>query len=589
MYSPVAFHTTSVLFETPNHAELLELTGVRELISDTIDEMQRLAEARGCSFASSFKEQVMEEMIVAKEANSIMYQDYTSRRPMEVETYLGSPVKIAKATGVKIPRIETLYAMLHHINSANQKRPAQPLATPPTANGLHVTQMVPPPGPRSSSVNGPMPNGPMGNGPIMNGSGPMPMRPGRGSRAPSMSNGLPPPPPPPGMRRGPPGMNGYSQNGMGPNGMPPRGPPPMQRRPSFEGNGLDEFSHVVMYDNAGDNYDGDSTVGYGGPSPSTDIAIRERELALRQKELALREREMNMRGPMHNGPMSSRARGPPSHMGDFDEEDGEDDYFDPMAYRGPPVNPDNVDMMSITSRRNRKQPSVGQLRKNPEHDGSGNRRSNPFGKIGLGRNRVSSHMSAMNAQTMHEPIAENPLLGYSSDRYGVADRSNIAREGRESRAGSLTTARLNELSQGPGYNAGYPAPSASRRTSHSPGHPLSPGSQMRGGPSPPGHGYGPNGMMPNGRPSPPNVRQPTPRHPPGHGNSVAPQQVENRAGVSNLYPPPKGGPSQIRSLTGSASASAGSGDSNRSAHVSAETSAYSSQSSIGPRPQIGVR
>ena len=73
----------------------------------------------------------------------------------------------------------------------------------------------------------------------------------------------------------------------------------------------------------------------------------------------------------------------------------------------------------------------------------------------------------------------------------------------------------------------------------------------------------------------------------GHGNAVAPQQVEQHAGVSNLYPP-KIGP-QVRSLTGSASASAESGDSGASAQLDSENSAHSSQSSLGPRPPIGVR
>jgi len=77
------------------------------------------------------------------------------------------------------------------------------------------------------------------------------------------------------------------------------------------------------------------------------------------------------------------------------------------------------------------------------------------------------------------------------------------------------------------------------------------------------------------------MRGPMPRHPAGHNNAVAPQQVEQQVGVSHLYPP-KSGP-QVRSLTGSASASAGSGDSNRSAPIDSEPSAHSSSSSLGPR------
>ena len=176
---------------------------------------------------------------------------------------------------------------------------------------------------------------------------------------------------------------------------------------------------------------------------------------------------------------------------------------------------------------------------------------------------------------LHDSIMNNALMGYSSDRYGNVDRANM---GQQSRTNSLTAARLDEMA-GPGYSA-YPQ---GRRASQSPGNPLSPG---RGRPSPPG-GYPPyaNGQ-PNGRPSPPGMRQPVPRHPPGHGNAVAPQQVEQHVGVSN--PQSKSGP-QVRSLTGSASASAESGDSGASALVDSEPSAASSQSSLGARPQIGVR
>lgn len=548
-----------MLFETPSFKDLLEIDGVKELVSDVIDEVMQIASKKGCTFAADFKDKTMTDMAFAKESDNIMYQDYSARRPMEVESYLGSPVKLAKAVNVNIPRLQTLHTLLQHVNIANQKRPAAP-------------RMDGPPTPRAVQP----PNG-MGPGPVMM---PPPGRGRGGSRAPSMTG----PPPPQMMRRPPPGMNGH-----GPPPGHPRGHPQMQRRPSYESN-LDEFSHLVMYDASPDGTSGPG--GYVDQQGGSELAFRERELMIRQKELALREREMGMRG----GP---RHRGAPSRLGDFDEDEGEEEYFDPQAYRGPPVDPDNVDMMSITSRRNKKQASASQLRANPEMMGPPqNRRSNMYGRPPP-RTRVSSHMAPMNHAQLREGLMEDPLLGYSSDRFGGVDRSNITREGRESRAASLTTARLNELQQGPPYangnghpnghpnghaNGGYPP--MNRRVSQSPGMPLSPGvpPHMHGGPSPPRPGY----MSPDGRPSPPGMRQPTPRHPPGHGNMVAPQQVENRAGVSNPYPPPKHG-QQVRSLTGSASASAGSGDSGRSAQISNENSAYSSQSSLGPRPPIGVR
>lgn len=518
----------------------------------------------------------MEQMIAPTETHSTMYQDYAARRPMEVETYLGSPIKLAQEAGVSVPRIETLYSMLHNANITNQNRPQasnspNPQAPPRVAAGPGA------PPPRGYPGPGPMPGGMRGG-----------MRPNPGSRAPSAQGGPPP------NRRGP-SMGGYPPR-MNGNGYGSRAPPPqqMQRRPSLEDNDLGEFSHLMLYDNMPDGQMPQAADG-GYDMPGGDLAMREREMNLRQREMALREQEFNMRrrGP---GPGPRMPPPPASHAGwEDDDEDGED-YFDPnmMAHGGPMVDPDQVDMMSVTSRRTRKAPSASQLRNNPEMGGGpGPRQSRgPFKRPGM-KNRISnSIMSEM--PNLREELMSNPLMGYSSDRYGNVDRHNM---GVESRTNSLTAERLNELSRGgpPGPN-GPPGPPMSRRGSQSPGNPFQgngrgPGPNMR--PSPPG-GYPPNGMMPpngmvpqNGRPSPPGMRQPVPRHPPGHGNAVAPQHVEQQVGVSHLYPP-KSGP-QVRSLTGSASASAGSGESNRSAPLDSDPSAHSSSSSLGPRPPIGVR
>lgn len=534
---------------------------MRSMISDTIDELLKIATAQGCYFDEDFKQKTMQKMSAPSETHSIMYQDFTAKRPMEVETFLGSPIKLAQETGVRVPRIETLYALLHHCNIVNQQNPAASAPLPAPSTGP-----TPPP-PRISS-NGPPrpPNGPM------NGNGM------RGGRTPSMG--------PPRRVPGPPSMNGYPSRQS--NGYNPRGPPPSQlsRRPSFEGDDLGEFSHLVLYD---DIPEGGIAPGYGDLSNGTssgasDLAIRERELALRQRELQLREQEMRMR----RGP----RRPPPSNRGGFDDDDDEDDYFDPMASRGPPmpnVDPDNLDMMSVTSRRTRKAPSLSQMRQNPEQAAmgrnSGMRQSHGYGA--RRGNRASAQMLE-SMPGLHDSLLENPMVGYSSDRYGAVDRKAI---GDESRTNSLTAARLNEL-QGAGNNAGMngaypsPAPGMPRRTSQSPGNPFTGRNMNR--PSPPHDGYmGGPGMQPNGGPSPPGMmRQPVPRYPPGHGNAVAPHQVEQHAGVSNHYPPlPPKGPVQknVRSLTGSASASAGSGDSGASAHIESDPSAHSSQSSLAPR------
>lgn len=510
------------------------------MINDVLDELLRIAAAQDCTFPPDFKEKTMTSMLVPTENQSTMYQDFMAKRPMEVETYLGAPVKLALEHEIPVPRTETLYSLLHHVNIVNQTR--QPPTPQPSSPA--VTQAPP----RISSA--PPPRNLM-NGPPMN---------GRGGRIPSVGM-----PVPPGSRRGPPPPNGFPRGG--PNGFPPRGPNQMVRRPSFEDNNLDEFSHVVLYDDIPEGdvaaaYDG---VANGGPMPmSNDMALREKELMLRQKELHLREQEMRMR--RGGGPRKGPRR-------QFDDDD-EDDYFDPMESRRPQmpeVDAENLDMMSVTSRRNRKAPSVSQLRQNPEYT---MRTSTSFARPFTGqRNRTSARILE-EIPGLHDSLMDNPMMGYASNRYGNVDRKEMHDE---SRANSLTATRLQELNQN-----GYPHPPPSRRTSQSPGNPFSP--RNMGRPSPP-NDYPPQR---NGRPSPPGMMPaPVPRYPPGQGNAVAPQQVEQHVGVSKPFPPPKA-PSNVRSLTGSASASAGSGDSGASAQLDSEPSAHSSQSSLGPRQALGV-
>ena len=546
---PIAFHPISVLFETPQHAELIEKIGVRPLISEVLEEMLRIAQAQGCAFPPNFKDKTIEAMLKPTETPSIMYQDFTGRRPMEIETYLGSPVKLAQAVGVHVPRIETLYAVMHSFNILNQNRPARSNSP---ENGA-VGPGAPPP--RMSSANY--------SRPPMNGAG-------RG-RVPSMG---------PPMRRGPPSVNNYQPRG--PNGFP-RGPGPGQlsHRPSFENDALgEEFSHLVLYD---DIPEGDVAPGYMNGS-AADLNLREREYMLRQREMQLREQQ-------EYGMRRGQRRPPPSHRGGYDDDDDDDDFFDPMAPGGPPVpqiDPDNFDMMSVTSRRTRKAPSASQLRKNPEMGGGMNGRGGRGGPRfnGMSRNRSSQQLMS-DIPGPGDSIMSNSMMGYSSNRFGTVDRKQMQDE---SRANSLTRERLAEL-QGAslnGMNGAYPQP---RRMSLSPADQYNNNRRVSGRPSPPGEGYmngngNGNGMPVNGRPSPPGMmRQPIPRHPPGQGNAVAPQQVEQHAGVSKPYPPNRP-TKQVRSLTGSASASAGSGD---SALIDSENSAHSSQSSFTPRPPIGVR
>lgn len=542
---------------------MLTKPAVKPLVSGVIDELLELATAHGCKFDADFKQKTMEEMARQTVTDSIMWQDFQARRPMEVESYLGSPVKLAQEAEIKVPRIETLYAMLHHVNVTNRNRPkvdvTAPTNGPPPPSGSPNSMAMASPVPRIS-MNQAAPRGMPPNG-MPNGNGMPPRRP-RGSSQLG---------PAPGMRR--PSSNAGPPNGYGrpPMNGPPNGHPRQQqsRRGSIDEDLQEEFGYLMNH--------GDIPEGIEASYPEgSELAARERELQLRQRELAMREHELRMRGgprgPM--GPAPGSRRGPPPRQmagGVYDDDDDDDDFFDPTSGPPPPmIDPDNFDMMSVTSRKNRhhqQKPSASQFRKNPEFDAVPSSRGGRFRPSFGGRNRSSQLMSQGHAN-LGSNLLDDPMMSFTDNRYGHVDRSTMQAE---SRANSMT-------SQAAGWANGPPNGAFQRRASQSPGYAPS----MRGGngrPSPP-NGYGPG----NGRPSPPNgVRQPVPQYPPGHGNAVAPHQVEQHAGVSNLHPPSKG--KNVPSLTGSASASAGSGES-----TNLDTpSAHSSQSSLGARPSIAAR
>lgn len=530
----------------------MEKVGVKDMIHGVIDEMLKLAEANGCKFDSGFKATLIEDMVKPNQQESIMWQDYIARRPMEIETYLGSPIKLASDANIEVPRIQTLYTILHNLNITNRNRP-KPNEVP---NGIGPASPSAP-APRLVSQNGHRP--PMMSG-MPNGNGMPPRQP----RPRNSSNFGPP-----GPRRGPPSMNGGPPNGF--NRPPPQmngGSRAPSRRGSMDGNDLEEFSHLVLYDD----------IPEGQPAGS-DMAMREREIQLRQRELALKEQEMRMRRgppPGPHGPPGPR-RGPHPMRNStqvFDDDDDDDDFFDPtMATGGPTIDPDNFDMMSVTSRKNRSKagPPASQVRRNPEFDGAPPPSRGGRFRPSFGRNRSSQLQPQMSMSAM-DNILDDPLMSLTSNRYGAVDRGAM---NPNSRANSLTASRLDEMQYGapgmggpgmggpgmggpPSMNGAYP-----RRASQSPGGNNYTPSLRGGRPSPP------NGF---GGPSPPNgMRQPVPRYPPGQGNAVGPQQVEQQVGVSALHPPKT---RNVRSLTGSASASAGSGD------FDSEASAHSSQTSL---------
>ena len=63
---------------------------------------------------------------------------------MELERPLGAPIQLAKFAGVKVPRIQTLYAMLRHINTVNKDRPVNTAASTAQLQSPTAAMQAPP-------------------------------------------------------------------------------------------------------------------------------------------------------------------------------------------------------------------------------------------------------------------------------------------------------------------------------------------------------------------------------------------------------------------------------------------------------------
>lgn len=91
------------------------------MISGVMDEVLCLAEASGCIFAANFKQQTRQKMASPNLPESSKWQDYVAGRPLKVEAYLGSLLRLAQIHRIPLPRIQTLYAILHHVDIVNRR------------------------------------------------------------------------------------------------------------------------------------------------------------------------------------------------------------------------------------------------------------------------------------------------------------------------------------------------------------------------------------------------------------------------------------------------------------------------------------
>ncbi|CCG81150.1 putative 2-dehydropantoate 2-reductase [Taphrina deformans PYCC 5710] len=534
----IAFHPISVILKEPNHAKLMDDPNTKALISDIFDECIRICEVRKITFPYDFKSKVMQSMITTKEAKSTMYQDFLAGRPLEIEIYLTTPIRFARDAQIDAPHMRSVHALLSHINRINQQKPASPL--PNAASRLapqHTGQSV-------LTQSRPYMHRGLTDGATMQNSG----------RAMSMVYGAPPT------------TNGYARAPV---------PPPQSRRaPSAQITrsesleGLEEFAAVAMYSDLVPNnevYPSTARSHSALPGVANDYSGRQQNRppsrASTSQGYYPTTAQGNQRPPRQNAfammgrKMSNLRASGRGKTGDFDDDDDDDDAYieSPVADRGPPIDPEKVDMLAMTRR--------------GRNSALGNRlEADRMGSLANGRPKPrqtkTSDALMHDIPGVHDAVTNSALFGMGDNRYGTVDSRTLAKS---------ANVRLNSMQS-------VRAPSMTQ--AH---HAYSVQQQRQPGP--------PNAM--NGRGPYTNDMQYQNRARVTSGSSTAtfrgqipPQAVQRQQILSQAAEYPVKGmdrntPAGARSVTGSASASFGSLGNGSGSHSSS-----SSRDEIPPPPPV---
>lgn len=96
--------------------ELMKNSATRELVVKLMREVVAGAASVGRAIPNSFVEKMLKDTDKMPPYRTSMKIDYENRRPMEVESIFGNPVRAAKAAGTELPRVGMLYQQLKFLD-----------------------------------------------------------------------------------------------------------------------------------------------------------------------------------------------------------------------------------------------------------------------------------------------------------------------------------------------------------------------------------------------------------------------------------------------------------------------------------------
>ncbi len=115
------FNPMSVLCGHATTQDLMESEETVKLVRHVMEEVVQVAKAAGHELPPNTVQENIDDTLKMTPYRTSMLLDYEARRPMEVEAILGTPVHLARRLNVRVPHLESLYAMLQLLNQQNLK------------------------------------------------------------------------------------------------------------------------------------------------------------------------------------------------------------------------------------------------------------------------------------------------------------------------------------------------------------------------------------------------------------------------------------------------------------------------------------
>jgi 2-dehydropantoate 2-reductase len=116
------FNPLSVICGGADTSQMMKDDNVRKLAEDIMHEVLLVAAAHGHPLAEEFIRRNIADTTKMKPYKTSMLLDYESGRPMEVEVILGNAIRIAEICGIKVPHLQTIYAILGMLDKENTKK-----------------------------------------------------------------------------------------------------------------------------------------------------------------------------------------------------------------------------------------------------------------------------------------------------------------------------------------------------------------------------------------------------------------------------------------------------------------------------------